>query len=117
MKFSTLLIALPALALALIVAIANRTSVTLSVDPFSTENPVIAFDVPLYLLIFVALLIGVLIGGSSAWIGQTGWRRKARKNAREVKHLTRDLERRETAEAEKPAPEVKEDQKRLPHSS
>lgn len=95
MKLSTLLIAVPALALALIVAIANRGSVTLSIDPFSATSPVIAFELPLYLLIFAALLIGVLIGGSSAWVGQMGWRKKARKNAREVKHLTKDLERRE----------------------
>lgn len=113
MKLSTLLIAVPALALALIVAIANRGSVTLSIDPFSAASPVIAFELPLYLLIFAALLIGVLIGGSSAWVGQMGSRKKARKNAREVKHLTKDIERRETASAEKPAPEAKEAQKRL----
>lgn len=113
MKLSTLLIAMPALALALIVAIANRGSVTLSIDPFSATSPVIAFELPLYLLIFAALLIGVLIGGSSAWIGQMGGRKKARKTAREVKHLTKDIERRETASAEKPAPEAKEGQKRL----
>lgn len=114
MKLPTLLVAVPALALALILAIANRAAVTLSIDPFSAENPVIAFEVPLYLLIFAALLIGVLIGGTSAWAGGAGWRRKARKSEREVKHLAKDLERRETAapQAEKPA-EPTTDQKRL----
>ncbi len=114
MKLSTLLVALPALALALIIAIANRTAVTLSIDPFSARDPVIAFDMPLYVLIFAALLVGVLIGGASAWAGQTGWRRKARKSEREVKHLAKDLERREpdTAEPEKPA-EHAGNQKRL----
>lgn len=114
MKLSTLLIGLPALGVALVIAIANRTSVTLSIDPFSAQNPVIAFDVPLYILLFIALLIGVLIGGTSAWAGGADRRKKARRSAREVKHLAKDLERRETAapEAEKPA-EPATDQKRL----
>lgn len=93
MKFTNTLIAIPALALALVISIANRTAVTFSVDPFSAEAPALAFAVPLYLLLFIALQIGVLIGGMSAWAGQTGWRKKARKTAREVKHLTKDLER------------------------
>ena len=122
MKLSTLVIAVPALVLALVVAIANRTPVTLSIDPFSAASPVIAFEVPLYLLIFAALLIGVLIGGSSAWIGQMGWRKKARKTARDVKHLTKDLERREavpaqTSGAKEPGAESGKDQKRLSQSS
>lgn len=122
MKLSTLMITVPTLALALVVAIANRTSVTLSIDPFSATSPIIAFEVPLYLLIFAALLIGVLIGGSSAWIGQMGWRRKARKTARDVKHLTKDLERREAAPAQTagtkdPGAESAKDQKRLSQSS
>lgn len=114
MKLSTLVIAGPALVLALVVAIANRTAVTLSVDPFSAETPVIAFDVPLYIVIFAALLVGVLIGGTSAWAGQTGWRKKARKSEREVKQLAKDIERREVAENETGNPaEPAENQKRI----
>lgn len=106
MKLSNILIAVPALGLALVVSIANRGAVTFSIDPFSADTPALAFAVPLYLLIFVALLIGVLIGGMSAWAGQTGWRKKARKTAREVKHLTKDLERREAVETKSGEPEA-----------
>lgn len=112
MKLSNLLIAVPALGLALVVSIANRGPVTFSIDPFSADAPALAFAVPLYLLIFVALLIGVLIGGMSAWAGQTGWRKKARKTAREVKHLTKDLER-QTAASDETEPAPTSDQKRL----
>lgn len=104
MKLSNILIAVPALGLALVVSIANRGAVTFSIDPFSAQTPALAFAVPLYLLIFVALLIGVLIGGMSAWAGQTGWRKKARKTAKEVKHLTKDLKRSQAVEAKNGEP-------------
>lgn len=120
MKLSNILMAIPALVLALVISIANRGAVTFSIDPFSAENPALAFSVPLYLLIFVALLLGVLIGGMSAWAGQTGWRKKARKTAREVKHLTKDLERQQATEAptgearaDAPEPDAAKAQKRL----
>ena len=113
MKLSSLLIAVPALALALVISIANRTAVTFSIDPFSAETPALAFSIPLYLLLFIALLIGVLIGGTSAWAGQTGWRKKARKSAKEVKHLAKDLERQQADASEVPATAAPKDQKRL----
>jgi uncharacterized integral membrane protein len=91
MKLSTLLLAPPTLGAALVLAVANRSPVRFSIDPFSLDSPMIAFEMPLFVLIFAGILTGVLIGGTSAWLGQTTWRKKARKKTREVKHLEKNL--------------------------
>ena len=72
-------------------AVANRQSVTLSFDPLSSTSPAYAATLPLFVLIFIVLIIGVLIGGIAAWIGQTKWRRAARKLDADVRALHQEL--------------------------
>lgn len=79
-------------------AIANRQSVTVSLDPFANLDPGYAITAPLYLLTFGALIAGVLIGGSAAWFEQGKWRRgRARLLAelREIKAQTAAMHRRD----------------------
>ena len=87
-------------------AVANRQAVTISFDPFSSTSPVYAATLPLFALIFVMLILGVLIGGVVAWIGQTKWRRAARKLDADVRALHQELEaiRRRFAPEAAPAP-------------
>lgn len=85
-----LLLLLVALIVAL--AIANRDVVTVSFDPFSTINPAFALKVPLWLLAMVLLTVGVLIGGSAAWLKQRKWRRAARNNEAEARALRAELD-------------------------
>jgi len=85
------LIVIP-LALAIIAfAVANRQSVTLSFDPLSSTNPAYSATLPLFAVIFMVLILGVLIGGVAAWIGQTKWRRAARKLDADVRVLHQEL--------------------------
>ena len=44
---------------------------TVSFDPFSATSPAYAATLPLFVLIFVLLILGVLIGGIAAWIRQS----------------------------------------------
>ncbi len=87
-------------------AVANRQAVTVSFDPFSSTSPAYAATLPLFALIFVILILGVLIGGVVAWIGQTKWRRAARKLDVDVRALHQELEaiRRRFAPESPPAP-------------
>jgi len=75
--------------LALIViafAIANRRTVVLSFDPFSLQTPSIAFDVPLWSVAFVSVVLGLIIGGTSAWWARThGELRRAALKRKEIK--------------------------------
>ena len=63
MKLSTYVLGVPAAAIAAVVAVANRQNVHFSLDPTSQSAPAIAFDVPLFVLLFIVLVFGVLLGG------------------------------------------------------
>jgi uncharacterized integral membrane protein len=77
------------LALALVLlAIANRTPVTLSLDPFSREAPALAFTVPLFVALLLAVMAGVVIGGVATGIGRMRWRYRAKRAEREAEKLS-----------------------------
>jgi uncharacterized integral membrane protein len=73
-------------------AVANRQIVTVSLDPFSAERPAASLTLPLFALIIVLLVIGVLIGGIAAWLRQSKWRRTARRLDRELADLRSEME-------------------------
>lgn len=59
-------------------ALANRQTVTLSLDPFADE-PTLTVRSPLFLIVLAALAVGVIIGGITTWLRQGRWRRAARR--------------------------------------
>jgi len=73
-------------------AVANRQIVTVSLDPFSSEYPAASLTLPLFALVIVLLVVGVLIGGIAAWLRQARWRRMARRLEREVADLRLEIE-------------------------
>jgi uncharacterized integral membrane protein len=76
----------------LLVAIANRTPVTVSLDPFSATAPAYAVTVPLFLVVFIAVVVGVIAGGAATLWGQLRWRRAARRAEREAARLRAEIE-------------------------
>jgi uncharacterized integral membrane protein len=68
-------------------AVANRQPVTLALDPFGTPASALSATLPLFLLVLATLLVGVLAGGFTAWIGQGRWRRAARRLETEARAL------------------------------
>ncbi len=60
------------------IAISNRQIVTFSIDPVSRIDPFFAVSLPLYLLLFAAILFGIIFGGIAAWLAQGKWRKNAR---------------------------------------
>jgi uncharacterized integral membrane protein len=73
-------------------AVANRQVVTVSLDPFSAEHPAASLTLPLFALVIVLLIGGVLIGGIAAWLRQAKWRRLARRLEREIADLRVEIE-------------------------
>jgi hypothetical protein len=59
-------------------AVANRHSVRLVLDPFTPEAPVIWATLPFYVYLFTMLIIGVVLGGLATWVNQGKWRRLVR---------------------------------------
>jgi uncharacterized integral membrane protein len=106
-KIVMAIIIIPLVAVIVAFAVANRQTVTVSLDPFSSVNPAYAATVPLFILIFAVLILGVLIGGIAAWLRQSKWRRTARRLDAEVRALHDELatiRRRFAAPEEAPIP-------------
>jgi uncharacterized integral membrane protein len=91
-KVVSALIVVPLAVVIIVFAVANRQSATVSFDPFSSTSPAYAATLPLFVVIFVALIIGVLVGGIAAWIGQARWRRLARRRDADARVLHQELE-------------------------
>ena len=90
-KIVTLAIVLPVAAVIIAFAVANRELVTVSFDPFTSVSPAYAATFPLFILIFILLILGVIVGGTAAWLRQSHWRRAARKLDGEVRQLQQEL--------------------------
>jgi uncharacterized integral membrane protein len=79
MKILKWLAITPLLVIGLAFAVANRHLATVSFDPFAgndVSSPQIT--VPLFVLLFIALVFGVILGGIATWISQGKSRRAAR---------------------------------------
>jgi len=79
-----LLVAFPAAAILVTLAVANRHTARLVLDPFRPEDPVLSIDLPFYAYLLIALVIGVALGGTATWMTQSRWRRTARRRAQEA---------------------------------
>lgn len=91
-KIVTAVVLVPLAIVIVAFAVANRQMVTVSFDPFSSTSPAYAATVPLFVLIFVLLIFGVLVGGAAAWIGQGKWRRGHRGLDDEVRRLRNEVD-------------------------
>src|SRR5258708_21347322 len=61
-------------------AVANRHFVTVSFDPFNSTDPSVSVRLPLFVLIVVVAILGVLAGGSATSFQQPRWRPPARQH-------------------------------------
>jgi uncharacterized integral membrane protein len=78
-----LLVGLLAAVVLLALAVANRHSVKLVLDPFNHETPVIWLDLPFYAYLFAMLIAGVILGGMATYMTQMKWRKAARHRTQE----------------------------------
>jgi uncharacterized integral membrane protein len=90
-KFFTALIVIPLGLLFVVFAVANRHFVTVSFDPFNARDPSVATAMPLFVLIILVAILGVLAGGIATWIRQGYWRRSARQYESEARQARAEL--------------------------
>jgi uncharacterized integral membrane protein len=91
LRLGTWLAVIPVAALTIWFALANRSLVTFSLDPFNLDEPQWAVRLPLFIVVFIGIFLGMLAGGAIVWWGQGRWRREARRRAKEVDRLTRTM--------------------------
>jgi uncharacterized integral membrane protein len=79
------IVAVLAAAAAVLFAVSNRQSVMVGFWPFPSR------ELPLYLVVLLALLVGFLVGEFVAWLNGGRTRRLARERARRIAALEREL--------------------------
>jgi uncharacterized integral membrane protein len=90
-KFFTALVLIPLGVIFLAFAIANRRLVTVSFDPFNATDPSVGLTLPLFMVIIVVAILGVLAGSFATWLRQRHWRRAARQNEAEARDVRAQL--------------------------
>lgn len=94
------------LCLGLIVfALANRHFVAINFNPFVSVEGAVApgYGVPLFVVLFAVLLVGVLLGGIATWFSQGRHRRGEKHWRRESHQLNGELERLRRSPGHKPS--------------
>jgi lipopolysaccharide assembly protein A len=86
MKLMFWIVVVPAATVLALFAGSNREAVTLGLWPLP-----FAFDLPLYLAILGALLIGFISGAAAAWIAGRHRRRENRRRGRRIAALETEL--------------------------
>ncbi len=92
-RIVTALILVPLAIIVISFAVANRQSVLVSFDPFDQAHPALTRALPLYLLMLMFLIGGVVVGGSAAWLRQGKWRRAARHADAQARELRAEVDR------------------------
>ena len=81
------IVALPIVAIAMAFAVSNHENVTIDLWPAPYR-----LDVPLYIAVTGALLLGFVVGVTYGWIGSLRARHRARAEAKRADKLVRDNE-------------------------
>jgi hypothetical protein len=103
-KLLTRLIWAPVGFMLVVFLVANRQLVSVSLDPFSAENPAVTSPpLPLWTWLAAALLIGFFVGAAGMWMSLQPRRRKEIAVKRELKALKRGLADRPPASDDLPA--------------
>ena len=98
-KIVTAVVLIPLGIVIVMFAVANREIITVSFDPFDSANPASAVRMPLFILIFVLVGLGILIGGIAAWLKQHKWRARARRAEADLRRLRAELDARRSLPA------------------
>jgi len=105
-RFFKYLVIAPLAILFLIFAFANRQWVVVSFDPFTSGDiPAFSLDAPLFIVIILSIMLGVLAGGFVTWVSQGRHRRALRQLRADADKMRSDLTAaRDAAKAALPAP-------------
>lgn len=85
MRFIKLIVLVPVAVALVVLSVANRHFVTLALNPFRPEDQVLSLSMPLFVLVFIALISGVVIGSVVTWLAQGRYRKQAREEAHEAR--------------------------------
>lgn len=97
-----IVIVIPIAVVLIALAVANRAPAALTIDPFNPGNPALTLQLPLFVMLFLALVVGMLFGSFATWLNQGRYRREARTAKHEVQALMSEISQRRAAQPQPP---------------
>ncbi|TWG91316.1 putative integral membrane protein [Mesorhizobium sp. J18] len=77
-RLVVIVILVPVAIILIALAVANRTPVAFTLDPFNPGNPGLTAEMPLFVYLFLAIALGMIIGSIATWLRQGRYRKVAR---------------------------------------
>lgn len=90
-KIVNALIWIPLAVIFIVFAVANRHLVTVSFNPFDSGDPTGKLTLPLFVVIILVAMLGVVAGGVATWLRQGRYRRAARRFEAEARDARAQL--------------------------
>ncbi|HEY6630975.1 MAG TPA: LapA family protein [Rhizobiaceae bacterium] len=86
-RFMLIAVFVPLAIILVALAVANRGPVSFTLDPFNPGNPGLTVQMPLFVLLFAAIAIGMIVGSLATWMKQGRYRKLARQRSQEAEAL------------------------------
>lgn len=83
-RIMTFAVFIPLAIVLIALAVANRAPAPLTLDPFNPGNPALTVSLPLFIYLFGALALGLVVGSVATWFRQGHYRRLARQRETEL---------------------------------
>jgi uncharacterized integral membrane protein len=82
-RLLTIAVFIPLAIVLVALAVANRAPVAFTLDPFNPGSPGLKATMPLFVYLFGALALGLVIGSVATWFRQGRYRKLARQRVEE----------------------------------
>ena len=82
-KIVNVVILVPVAIILIVLSVANREWVSFALNPFNPNDQVLSVSAPFFVFLFLALIVGMLVGSFATWLRQGKYRKRARKEARD----------------------------------
>jgi uncharacterized integral membrane protein len=86
-RIALVVIFVPTAIVLVALAVANRGPAAFTLDPFNPGNPALTLQMPLFVLMFGCLIVGLLVGSAVTWWKQGRYRKLARRREQEAEAL------------------------------
>ena len=94
-----IVIVVPLAIILVALSVANREPAAFTMDPFNPGNPSLTVQTPLFVLLLLALAIGMVVGSVATWLRQGRYRKLARQRSQEAEMLRQAAARTSPAQA------------------
>lgn len=95
-KLVNVLVLIPIGIVLIVLSVANRQPVTLALNPFRPEDSILSVSAPFFVYLFLALILGLVIGSFATWCTQAKHRKRARTEASEAVKWHTEAEKQKT---------------------